>query len=78
MNPQAVPASSGPSDGAPGGTGAPRGVGATARALALACHPLPTVAVTGISGGLAALAGLGMVRGLLLVTAILAGQLSIG
>ena len=78
MNPQAVPASSGPSDGAPGGTGAPRGVGATARALALACHPLPTVAVTAISAGLAALAGLGLVRGLLLVTAILAGQLSIG
>ena len=49
-----------------------------ARALALACHPLPTVAVTAISAGLAALAGLGLERGLLLVTAILAGQLSIG
>ncbi len=78
MDPQGNPAAPGPTDGAAGG---PRGVGgaaATARALALACHPMPTVAVTAISAGLAALAGLGAARGLLLVVAILAGQLSIG
>ena len=64
--------------GGSGGVGGSRVVGETARALALACHPLPTVAVTAISAGLAALAGLGFGRGLLVVTAILAGQLSIG
>src|SRR6188472_137581 len=48
------------------------------RALVLSCHPLPTIAVTAISAGLAALAGLSLGRGLLLVAAVLAGQLSIG
>lgn len=48
------------------------------RALVLSCHPLPTIAVTAISAGLAALAGLSLSRGLLLVAAVLAGQLSIG
>jgi len=48
------------------------------RALLLSCHPLPTLAVTAISAGLAALAGLPWSRALLLVAAVLAGQLSIG
>ncbi len=46
--------------------------------LALSCHPLPTIAVSAIAAGLAALAGLGLSEGLLLVAAVLAGQLSIG
>jgi len=78
VDPQETPASPGPTDSAAGAPGAPLGVVATARALALACHPLPSVAVTAISAGLAALAGLGLGTGLLLVVAILAGQLSIG
>ncbi len=52
--------------------------GGVARALALSCHPLPTLAVTAISAGLAALAGLSLDRGALLVAAVFAGQLSIG
>jgi 4-hydroxybenzoate polyprenyltransferase len=48
------------------------------RGLALSCHPLPTIAVTAISAGLAALAGLSPARGALLVAAVFAGQLSIG
>ncbi len=51
---------------------------ALVRGLALSCHPLPTVAVTAISAGLAALAGLSPARGALLVAAVFAGQLSIG
>ena len=51
---------------------------ASSAALALSCHPLPTVAVTAISAGLAALAGLSLGRGALLVAAVFAGQLSIG
>lgn len=47
-------------------------------ALALSCHPIPTLAVTAISAGLAALAGVPLGRAVLLVTAVLAGQLSIG
>lgn len=47
-------------------------------ALALSCHPLPTVGVTAISAGLAALAGLGVGRGLLFTAAVFAGQVSIG
>jgi len=78
VDPQETPASTGPTDSAAAAAGVPRDVGATVRALALACHPLPTAAVTAISAGLAALAGLGLGRGLLLVVAILAGQLSIG
>ena len=46
--------------------------------LALSCHPLPTIAVTAISAGLAALAGLSPARGALVVAAVFAGQLSIG
>ncbi|SDO54646.1 4-hydroxybenzoate polyprenyltransferase [Nakamurella panacisegetis] len=52
--------------------------GGTVRALALACHPLPTLGVTSISAGLAALAGLGFGRGALFTLAVMAGQLSIG
>src|SRR6476619_365305 len=55
-----------------------RGQGGVGRALVLSCHPLPTVAVTAISAGLAALAGLSIGRAALMVTAVFAGQLSIG
>jgi 4-hydroxybenzoate polyprenyltransferase len=50
----------------------------TARALALSCHPVPTVAVTTLGAGLAALAGLGVGRALVVTVAVFAGQLSIG
>jgi 4-hydroxybenzoate polyprenyltransferase len=53
-------------------------VPATVRALALSCHPIPTIAVTAISAGLAALAGLSLGRAALMVAAVFAGQLSIG
>ena len=55
-----------------------RSPGAVTKALVLSCHPLPTVAVTVISAGLAALAGLSIGRGALMVAAVFAGQLSIG
>ena len=48
------------------------------RGLARACHPLPTLAVTAISAGLALLAGVSLGSGVLLVLAVLTGQLSIG
>lgn len=48
------------------------------RALALSCHPIPTVSVTAISGGLVALAGLPLGRGVLVVATVFTGQLSIG
>ncbi len=48
------------------------------RGLALACHPLPTLAVTAISAGLANLAGLSLATGVILVAAVFTGQLSIG
>jgi 4-hydroxybenzoate polyprenyltransferase len=48
------------------------------RALALSCHPLPSVAVSALSAGLAALAGLPVGRGVLVTTAVFTGQLSIG
>ena len=48
------------------------------RALALSCHPIPALAVTALSAGLAALAHLPVGRGLLLTATILTGQLSIG
>jgi len=54
------------------------GFGRISRGLALSCHPLPTLAVTAISAGLAALAGLSPSRTTLLVAAVFAGQLSIG
>lgn len=44
----------------------------------LACHPLPTIAVTVISGGLAGAVGLPVATAALLVAAVLTGQLSIG
>lgn len=47
-------------------------------ALALSCHPVPTVAVTAVAGGLALLADLGAGRVVLVLIAVLAGQLSIG
>jgi 4-hydroxybenzoate polyprenyltransferase len=56
----------------------PAAPAALIRGLALSCHPLPTVAVTAISAGLAALAGLSLGRGALVVAAVFAGQLSIG
>lgn len=48
------------------------------RTLALSCHPLPTAAVTAISAELAALAGLPLGRGALVVATVFTGQLSIG
>jgi 4-hydroxybenzoate polyprenyltransferase len=48
------------------------------RALALSCHPIPSVAVTAISAGLAALAELPIGRGALVTGAVFSGQLSIG
>jgi 4-hydroxybenzoate polyprenyltransferase len=48
------------------------------RALALSCHPIPSVAVTALSAGLAALAGLPLGRGALVTGAVFTGQLSIG
>ncbi len=48
------------------------------RSLALSCHPIPTLAVTAISGGLAALAGLPVGRGALVMATVFTGQLSIG
>lgn len=48
------------------------------RALALSCHPIPSLAVTAISAGLAALAHLPVGRGALVAGAVFSGQLSIG
>src|SRR5659263_205585 len=48
------------------------------RALALSCHPIPSVAVTAISAGLVALADLPTGRGVLVTAAVFTGQLSIG
>ena len=50
----------------------------TVRALALSCHPLPSLAVTAISAGLAALADLPVGRGALVTGTVLASQLSVG
>ena len=44
----------------------------------MSCHPLPAVAVTALSAGLAALAHLPVGRGALLTATVLTGQLSIG
>ena len=48
------------------------------RALALSCHPLPSVAVTMLGAGLAALAGLSVGRAVLVTAVVFTGQLSIG
>jgi 4-hydroxybenzoate polyprenyltransferase len=48
------------------------------RALALASHPIPSVAVTALAAGLCALAGLSPGRGTLVTAAVFTGQLSIG
>ena len=48
------------------------------RALALSCHPLPSLAVTLLAAGLAALVGLPFGRGVLMTAAVFTGQLSIG
>lgn len=48
------------------------------RGLALSCHPLPSVAVTTLAAGLAALAGLSVGRVTLVTATVLTGQLSIG
>ena len=48
------------------------------RALALSCHPIPSVAVTALAAGLSALAGLPVARSTLVTAAVFTGQLSIG
>jgi 4-hydroxybenzoate polyprenyltransferase len=48
------------------------------RALALSCHPIPSVAVTAVTAGLAALSELTLGRGALVTAAVFSGQLSIG
>jgi 4-hydroxybenzoate polyprenyltransferase len=48
------------------------------RALALSCHPLPSMAVAALSAGLAALADLPLGTGILVTAAVFTGQLSIG
>jgi len=48
------------------------------RALALSCHPLPSVAVTALAAGLAVLARLPPALGILVTAAVFTGQLSIG
>lgn len=48
------------------------------RELLRSCHPIPSVAVSSLSAGLAALAGLPLATGIQLSAAVLAGQLSIG
>ena len=48
------------------------------RALVRSCHPLPSVAVSSLSAGLAALAGLPLATGILVTAAVFNGQLSIG
>jgi 4-hydroxybenzoate polyprenyltransferase len=48
------------------------------RALALSCHPVPSVAVTVLSAGLAVLADLPFGTGILVTAAVFTGQLSIG
>ena len=53
-------------------------VGRTVRALVLACHPGPTLAVTVLTALLAWSAGHTLARGLLVTTAVLTGQLTIG
>jgi 4-hydroxybenzoate polyprenyltransferase len=53
-------------------------VARAARGLVLACHPLPTLAVTAISAGLAGLARVHLGTAVLLTLAVLTGQLSIG
>jgi 4-hydroxybenzoate polyprenyltransferase len=58
--------------------GMPAAVHRYGRALVLACHPLPTLAVTVISAALAALAGNRLGTSVLLTIAVFAGQLSIG
>jgi len=48
------------------------------RALALSCHPIPSLAVTAIAAGLAALADLPFGRGALVTATVFASQLSVG
>jgi 4-hydroxybenzoate polyprenyltransferase len=48
------------------------------RALALSCHPIPSVAVTVLAAGLAALADLPLGLAILVTAAVFTGQLSIG
>jgi 4-hydroxybenzoate polyprenyltransferase len=44
----------------------------------MSCHPIPSVAVTTLGAGLAALAGLSVGRAMLVTAAVFTGQLSIG
>ncbi|MEP7368801.1 MAG: UbiA family prenyltransferase [Dermatophilaceae bacterium] len=46
--------------------------------LARSCHPIPSVAVTALTAGLTALAGLPIGRAVLVTAAVFFGQLSIG
>jgi 4-hydroxybenzoate polyprenyltransferase len=48
------------------------------RALALSSHPIPSLAVTALTAGLAGLADLPLGRGVLVTAAVFTGQLSIG
>jgi 4-hydroxybenzoate polyprenyltransferase len=70
-------------DGTPVLVGGPRrpqhgGMRATARGLAGACHPMPSLAVTAFGTALAASAGLSFWRVIVLAAALLSGQLSVG
>jgi 4-hydroxybenzoate polyprenyltransferase len=58
--------------------GMPTAVRSYGRGLLLACHPLPTLAVTAISAALAGLAGNRFATAALVTAAVFAGQLSIG
>lgn len=65
-----------------GGTGSsyhqPVALHTAGRALVLSCHPIPSLAVTGLAAGLSALADLHLAQGIWVTAAVLAGQLSIG
>jgi 4-hydroxybenzoate polyprenyltransferase len=53
-------------------------LGTDVRGLALSCHPIPSLAVTAMTAGLAALAGLPVGRAAWVTGTIFVGQLSIG
>jgi 4-hydroxybenzoate polyprenyltransferase len=80
--PKQQPANAGGPQEAPDGVGPPTGASARPGAIGLglirSCHPIPSLAVTVISAGLAGLAGLDAGPALLMVLAVLTGQLSIG
>ena len=53
-------------------------VATVTRGLALSCHPIPALAVTAITAGLCALAGLPLGVAIAVTATVFAGQLSIG